>query len=81
MIPPEYRIKIKKNWFVIATIGILLGIVGFTIWIHVLFSPLTFHTTISNDLRMQLLDLGLIFTVGGGSIFAIGVYVIGDKPI
>jgi uncharacterized membrane-anchored protein len=71
--------EIRKNW-VVANIGLILGILGFTIWIYVMFSPIAQHTTITNDLRMQLLNIGFFFTLGGGIILALGFYIFGDEP-
>jgi hypothetical protein len=39
MIPKKYLVEIRKNW-VVANIGLILIILGFTIWIPVLFSPI-----------------------------------------
>ena len=70
--------EIRKNW-VVADIGLLIFLVGIMIWIIFGILITVFHTEISKDLSDLILKIGFYFTIIGGIILGLGLFVLGDE--
>ena len=76
----EFLKEIRKKW-VVANIGLLISLIGITIWITFGILITVFHIGIAKDLSDLILKSGFCFEIIGGIVFGFGLFVLGDEPV